>query len=435
MSHLYGDSTTFPYDVDYIDLSRHAVDCAVQLFSAQHAIGSALERAEAQDRIRIDEQARLMSMSEAVENALIPFLRAESEQTTLMATRILDCSKNAANEELAAGDRRATDVTMHAKHVVQSAGESARRALEGFLTRYDLPETEVALTLTCASEHGHSGQVNIRSPFGVSAGFSLRIPAEHAWSRPRRVADLVPGLEAHLPQPSGWLSRRVEMAPVKLDRLYFSSVKIAGAQLELSLRKSPTSGSGYHIVVDLRGERGVLLSALGENGPHPGAAEAEPPLSLEGEDGTRMQGLARRVLDSIHGLAYQRGSMLELALDDQPPSELEWPEVVAERLLGHLAPVVSEISRRSGAPGELVLRRDVGDGRREEMYVTKAELWQKLLVLPPERRVAFGALGLSEPTLPPPPEPFPHVVPAPHRPSLPALEAARAAVSVSVGAA
>jgi hypothetical protein len=93
-----------------------------------------------------------------------------------------------------------------------------------------------------------------------------------------------------------------------------------------------------------------------------------------------------------------------------------------------------EISRRSGAPGELVLRRDVGDGRREEMYVTKAELWQKLLVLPPERRVAFAALGLSEPAAPAS-EPFSHVAPVPNRQSLPALEAARAAVSLSVGAA
>ncbi|HKO89943.1 MAG TPA: hypothetical protein VJU61_02255, partial [Polyangiaceae bacterium] len=250
MSHLYGDSTPFPYDVDYIDLTRHAVDCSVQLFSAQHAIGSALERAEGQDRIRVDEQARLLAMSEAVEKALLPFLRADSEQTTQMAARILECSKNAANEELAQGDRRANDVTMHAKHVVQSAGESARRALEGFLTHYDLPETEVALTLTCNGENGHNGQVNVRSPFGINAGFSLRIPAEHAWARPRRVADLVPGLEAHLPQPSGWLSRRVEMTPVKLDRLYFSSVKVAGTQLEIWLRKSAGSGAGYRILVD-----------------------------------------------------------------------------------------------------------------------------------------------------------------------------------------
>jgi hypothetical protein len=70
-------------------------------------------------------------------------------------------------------------------------------------------------------------------------------------------------------------------------------------------------------------------------------------------------------------------------------------------LLAELAPVVLEISRRSGAPGELVLRRDVGGGRREEIYVTKAELWERLLVLPPERRAAFAALGLTAPSLAP----------------------------------
>ena len=43
MSHVYGDSTPFPYDVDYIDLSRLAVDCAVQLLSAQHAIAASVE--------------------------------------------------------------------------------------------------------------------------------------------------------------------------------------------------------------------------------------------------------------------------------------------------------------------------------------------------------------------------------------------------------
>jgi len=228
------------------------------------------------------------------------------------------------------------------------------------------------------------------------------------------------------------------MAPVKLDRLYFSSVKIAGTQLEIGLRKSPSSGAGYRIVVDLRGERGVLLSPFDEHGSEHGsngALDAEPPLSLEGEDGARMLELARRVLESIHGLAYSRGSMLELAIDDQPPSELEWPAVVGERLIGHLAPVVTEISRRSGAPGELVLRRDVGDGRREEMYVTKAELWQKLLVLPPERRMAFAALGLIEPPTTAPAEPFAALAPVSNRPPLAPLGAARAAASVSAGAA
>jgi hypothetical protein len=97
-----------------------------------------------------------------------------------------------------------------------------------------------------------------------------------------------------------------------------------------------------------------------------------------------------------------------------------------------------------------VLRRDVGDGRREEMYVTKAELWEKLLVLPPERRALFGALGIHAPPLseatvepfatvaehPSVPPPFPlFAVPMPMPSHVPARAAAAAAATVVATAA
>ena len=397
MSYLYGDSTTFPYDVDYIDLSRHGVECAMQLLSAQHAIVSALAREESQSQARNVDRARLINMAEAVEGALAPFLNAESELVVRAAARALQSTRTALEDERAEGDRRANDGATHAQHVIQRASESAHRALETFLSRHDVPETELGLTLSCTGEQGYGGEIAIRSPFGIRATFALRTGAEHGWLKPRRVGDLAPGLEIHVPQPSGWISKRIEMAPVKLDRLFFSSVRVAGAELELVLTKAASGGSGYRISVDLRGERGVLATPLNDNG----LADADPPLTLDREDAARVLELSQRVIESVQGLTALRGSMLSVSLDDQPLEQLEWPETTAHRLLAELAPVVLEISRRSGAPGELVLRRDVGGGRREEIYVTKAELWERLLVLPPERRAAFGALGLTAPTLVP----------------------------------
>jgi hypothetical protein len=79
-----------------------------------------------------------------------------------------------------------------------------------------------------------------------------------------------------------------------------------------------------------------------------------------------------------------------------------------------------------------VLRRDVGDGRREEIYVTKTELWERLLVLPPERRMAFTAIGLTPPALPPPVEAPPSsTIVALDR--LPLYELAATAAVVAVG--
>jgi hypothetical protein len=398
MAHVYGDSTAFPYDVDYIELSRHAVDCAVQLFSAQHAIAASLERAGALNQTRASELSRITAMSQAVESSLSPFLSSAGSETERIARRMLECVSGTAGAEVVLIERQAADDASHMKNIVTRSGESAHRALEGFLLRHDLPGTELGLTWAAAGEQSYSGQVSVKTPFGISAAFSLAIPPEHVWARARRLSELAPGLEVHFPQQSGWLSKRVEMAPVKLDRMYLSAVKLDTASAEFRLRKGATTGSGYRVLVNLNEEHQVVLQPLGEDG----TPDADAPLTLDGEDSAQMFRLCSRVVESMQGLSNLRRSMVSAELDGQPLDEMTWPEGVAQRLIEQLAPVVTEIARRSGAPGELVLRRDVGGGRREEMYVTKAELYEKVLVLPPARRVAFEQLGLVDPLRAPP---------------------------------
>ena len=51
--------------------------------------------------------------------------------------------------------------------------------------------------------------------------------------------------------------------------------------------------------------------------------------------------------------------------------------------------------------GELVLKRDVGDGRREELFVPRSELAAQFVRLPPEYRKPFEDMGItSEETKP-----------------------------------
>ena len=102
--------------------------------------------------------------------------------------------------------------------------------------------------------------------------------------------------------------------------------------------------------------------------------------------------------------------MTTATFDDKPLREIEEPQAIANKLINVLAPVVQEIARRSGAPGELVLRRDLGEGRREEIYITKAELNEKVLTLPTTLRPVFDPFELSEgprsPRAPAPSEPI-----------------------------
>jgi hypothetical protein len=424
MTHVYGDSTPFPYDVDYIDLSRLAVDCAVQLMSAQHAIATALERGENLGQERRAVIARITAMARSVENGLEPFLNSGSANTgsvnsssvnsgagaDRVAQRMLECVQSTASAELATLEHEAAEEASHIRNIIGRSGESAQRALEGFLLRHDLPGTELSLSWSAAGEQSYASTVSVKTPFGIQAVFSLAIPPDHLWSRSRRVSDLLPGLEVLFPRQSGWLSKRVEMAPLKLDRLFLSVVKLDATSAEFRLRKSPTSGAGYRVLMTTENERRVVIQPIGEEG----VPDSDAPLALDGEDEQQMMAFCARVVASTCDLSTMRRSMVSVEYEAEPLNDTKWPEAVAERLIEQLAPVVNEIALRSGAPGELVLRRDVGGGRREEVYVTKAELYEKVLVLPPTRRGSFEQLGLYDPLRVAAPQ-LPAPTPAVHR--------------------
>jgi hypothetical protein len=59
-----------------------------------------------------------------------------------------------------------------------------------------------------------------------------------------------------------------------------------------------------------------------------------------------------------------------------------------------MAPVVAEISKRSPNPAELSLKVENDTGRREEIYVRKADLLAKLEPLSPAERRVFEPFGI-----------------------------------------
>ena len=63
-----------------------------------------------------------------------------------------------------------------------------------------------------AEEESNSGSATVVTPFGIEASF--RLDLDGAWSKPRRVAELLP-LEIHVPHEAGWISKRMELQKVK----------------------------------------------------------------------------------------------------------------------------------------------------------------------------------------------------------------------------
>ena len=405
MGHVYGDSTPFPYDINFVELIRHAVECGVTLMAAQHQISSAVDRSGNFDQLRKQERARMDAMSDAIKLTMTAFMSSHSERMVRTASRVLESARGVIEHELATLEGQANGEISNTRSVVDRAREQTFRAVEGFVLRHDLPNTSVGLRLL-AGEEGYSGQALVATPFGIEAVFGLAIPPAHDWGKLKRVAELSAGTEVHVPQESGWLSKRVAVAPVKLDKLVVTEVAMASDRSLITLRKGPRSGAGYQLEVTSEAQAKATLRRLGEDGNPSG----DPIIQLDGEDAVHAMRLWNRVADSTHDLATRRQVMTSATFDGKPLRDTDEPADIATKLINVLAPVVQEVARRSGAPGELVLRRDLGEGRREEIYITKAELNEKVLTLPATLRPVFDPFELSEgprsPRAPAPSEPI-----------------------------
>ncbi len=279
-------------------------------------------------------------------------------------------------------------------NIIDKARETTANAIDHFLERHAPPDSRLCLQLM-ASPEANVGHVTIDTPHGITAVFGVAIPATHAWARPRRVGDLLQPIEIHMPKESGWLSKRMEMAPLKLERFFISDVTFSERSGVLRLRRGAGSGTGYQMRVDLEKTVNLSICPVREDG----GVEEQRPLVLEGSDRATMLSLWQNVVQSSYDLLNLRRRMVSATFGERSLVELDSPRVLAEAFINNMAPVVVEISRRSGAPGELVLRRTLGEGRREETYCTHAELLEKIMVLPPDLRVAFAGFNLSGPVM------------------------------------
>src|SRR5687768_3702302 len=258
MSRVYGDSTPFPHDIDYIHMLRDGVDCAVRLLSAQHSIRVAEERAETAERVMRTEVTELNALFERVQSVAIGSMPEGMDVAARASSQIAAGARAVVDGAIRELESRVGSEVGQSGHIVDKARETSASAIEQFLERHAPPESRLCLQLT-ANPEANVGHVTLITPYGMNAVFGVAIPASHVWARPRRVADLMTHGEIQMPKESGFLSKRVEMAALRLERLFISDVTFAERSGVLRLRKGPGSGSGYEMHIDL--ETGVSLSS------------------------------------------------------------------------------------------------------------------------------------------------------------------------------
>lgn len=387
--YLFGDSTPFPLPFDAVTMVRDLTEACVALLRADRELSELIGRHE---RLVIEaeaDRAWAASVTRDLE-ALIghpaepPPSSAATEQLGALHRQLGCATERMQRAFVQRRDRGLAEIEAQRVAQRRALGE----LLEPLLLSHCLPQTVWGVSWEVDPGVGLARAEAVSlSECGLEASYRLDGDRLGRWERAVPVCELVSELTVQVLRP-GRVSSRVRPRPVRLHRLHVTAVDVSGDRATVTLSPKVSSRAhGYRIDQSGSGELTVApLDAAGDCGMK---------TALSGEEAEAVRELIQAIVTAVAGLADHRAALTGVQFGDTAIEEVDSPGDVARAMIDAVAPYVQELVARSPSPQELSLKRDIGEGRREELYLPVAEITDRLAGLPAELRACFDAFGLD----------------------------------------
>lgn len=390
MKYLYGDATPFPLDENFIETLSAATDACVALFQVDLEMRDRQERAATIRQRSLEELGYLDRLSQTLESALAPMLPGEEAVYAAQRTAsTIARSARATIEQAREGVVREREAAI--KNTIGS--DLANRVLKAtgdFVLSHQLPKTRWGVSWSYDWESAQvSLQLTAAAECGLTAELAGSIPSDERWSVPLRIADVDPHTQLTIQRGGSWLSRLLKGSQQSISGFYITHIELSGKDARFKVHRSLKPGAiGYEIRIRGASQGSPLVCPLEASG------DGEP-IPVYGDDAVNLTSLWSAIEKELRGLIRFRTRLLRASLRQSDVGDLEEPAELAETILMALAPYIREMRLRSRVPGELVLKRELGNGRREELFVPRQALESKFQALPHEQQRYFQAAGLG----------------------------------------
>jgi hypothetical protein len=369
----YGDGTPFPFEDAFLDMLVDAVEaCATALAATAHLDR---KRAEAEAVLQAigEEERRLLMFERAVAAACEP--GPDGEATPAMRAAEQTRSAMQAAVELSREQLRQISAEKAAPPSWHRTARRVQAAVARFFASRLLPDTRWAWAWDVSGPAPRAEVASQDPRFRVV--FDLEVPP--AWQAPVRIDSLAPDLVVQLPRRR-WLRTPVETA-IPLGRCFLVAARHDERGHELVIRKP--DGSGWRI--DLPRDSQPSAAALDRRGREVGSGLVRE---------TELAALISAIDRELPTMRLPRQAR-DVLLDGTSVNDIPDTTLAVRALLDAIGPTVREIRNRSRMPGELTLKRDVADGVREELFVSRATLTASYASLPAEYRRLLDDAGFG----------------------------------------
>jgi hypothetical protein len=391
MSYLYGDSTPSPFEINFIQYLRDLADAGAQLLPAEQQLLAEVGRVADRRKTADAELARVEGLAGLVQRVLDETAKSAPDSPSgRCAGAIMRSATELVRAETEKSKTVFSDALSKMDLQVGKEREACAKALEKLLLKQDLVGSKPVLTLQLRGGTRFEARWTMSTAYGVEATLDLEVPAAHVFARPVRLDRFVEQLEMETAEGS-WLSKETKLRPHRFEKYHLLEAALGADQAILKLRQGPDgNGRGFDLKLRRQPAQGSLLRV--DDPPKAG----DQPAELKAPDVAKFLSLCDSLMSAAADLSKNRRSLLQAAVDGRSLKDHDRPSVILERIVTSMAPLIQEIARRSPSPSELVLKRLLGDDRREEIFLSKEEFRKKVEAVSPAMLRILDPLGLFQ---------------------------------------
>ncbi len=406
MRYLYGDSVAFPLQFNFL--------ATLEVFMASTTRVVMLEAETQKQTVKANlaSQARVQAI-EAVEGLHEKAMRAiadalDASNAGPRGTMVIEdpalapsplvvdyTQRLMAFAERFIEEQRATARQASEREIAELLADTDKRALEvraeldSFFKTARLQVLGTRFAMKLRDDKNAVGAVFL-NPDGIVSHFELGAQKSASWVHPRKVSELVQGVDLMIGVKKAFFKGTVSPELVHLDDHVISRFDAAPESFEIAVRKKIDQKDAYVLRLTMT-KNGLAGEVDRLDDPNAKAL----PSALIAADIAVVEKIWIALRSECAALMDHREKLTRLELDGRDVFGEHLALEVVRRLVATLAPTVKEIAQRSPSDQELSLKKENEDGRREEIYLKKDELISKLQPLPASGREVFAPLGLE----------------------------------------
>ena len=390
MRYLYGDSVPFPPQHDMVGALKTFVPNAARALLLDHEVRALQEAQAAQERARSKTLDELLAFHDAAKQTLERSLPENAASPTRDYARRLHDQASVFVEETLKSAALATEQERERLRAETAARRGqCREALAASLGVLRLPVQEGEVVMRLQDGH-HDLSATFTHPHAIVTAFTLTVSELPVWAHPRRVGEFAKGVDLPVGVKKSWFGKGASATLAHLDDYIVGGFELADDRAEISLRRKPAEKDV--LTFSVRRENDVLIADV----HHPNEVDAQTlPTTLDTAGIAQVERLWQLLRAGVSDVLAHRERLIKIELDGEDVLAADRVAPLVKAIVALLAPVVAEVAKRSPNAQELSLKAENDDGRREEIYVKKADLLVGLEGLEAEERALFAPLGLE----------------------------------------